>query len=83
MLNVKEIVDLGMQFYTEGVDSMFDVIFYGVCAEFNLPWYEVFDGVLFDKRVVPLIAEFMMMEIDELESFDKFIKWVDQMADDL
>lgn len=69
--------------------EMMEEIFEGYCERYNLSWYEVFDGDLFDSVMVEIAtAEGFTEEDGDLldvlfENDPVFVEWYNEMAGDL
>ena len=62
--------------------DLFEEIFYTVCEENDMDWYEVFDGDLM-AEVNGRIMEATGMTMDELEDNEEYCEWYGVMAEDL
>ena len=62
--------------------EMMEEIFRGVCNEYDMAWYEVFDGDMM-KEVNSRICSVAGWTMEELEDNDDWCDWTGDMAMDL
>ena len=62
--------------------EMFNEVFYGVCEENDMEWWEVFDGELFDEVKNRILSKLGWNE-NQLFNDDDFSDWYDNLYMDL